>query len=220
MKSAKPSFSGLSAALGRPKDVAKRADILRAAAFLFLKDGYEGTSMEAVAKKADVSKLTIYSHFADKAELFQNVIRLRCDKLASPESFRALMGKPVRPALTELATTFVTHIFTPDAIKLHRTLQAESVRHPAIAQIFYETGPKRVRAAFGELLKHYVEKGELAIHDIPKSTEQFFSLLKGEMMMKVLLGIEKFPSSFEMKKHIKASIDMFLAAYQSKKGRD
>src|ERR1700685_4220571 len=100
MKSKKPSYNKGRGGPGRPKDAAKRADILRAATALFLKDGYELTSMEAVAKKADVSKLTIYSHFADKAELFRNVIRMRCDKLAAPESFKALMDKPVRPALT------------------------------------------------------------------------------------------------------------------------
>jgi TetR/AcrR family transcriptional repressor of mexJK operon len=203
------------AAIGRPKDAAKRADILRAATALFLKDGYELTSMEAVAKKADVSKLTIYSHFADKAELFRNVIRMRCDKLAAPESFKALVDKPVRPALTEIATTFVTHLFTPEAVRLHRVIQAEAVRHPNMAKIFYETGPKRVRAAFGELLQHYVDDGQLQIPDIPKATEQFFSLVKGEAQMKMMLALEK-PSPSEMKKHVMASIDMFLAAYEAR----
>jgi len=204
-------------AVGRPKDGVKRADILRAATTLFLKDGYELTSVEAVAKKADVSKLTIYSHFADKAELFRNVIRLRCDKLASPESFQAVMDKPVRAALTEIATTFLTHIFTPDAIHLHRIMQAEATRHPNMTKIFYETGPQRVRAAFGELLKHYTDDNQLVIRDIPKAAEQFFSLLKGEMLSKILLAVAKYPSPSAIKKHIKASVDMFLAAYQPRK---
>jgi TetR/AcrR family transcriptional regulator, mexJK operon transcriptional repressor len=204
-------------AAGRPKDALKRADILRAASMLFMKEGYERTSMEAVAKKADVSKLTIYSHFSDKAELFRNVIRMRCDKLASPDSFLAMKDKPARLALTEIATTFVTHIFTSDAIKLHRILQAEGTRHPNITRIFYETGPKRVRAAFGELLQHYVDEKQLVINDTAKASEQFFSLIKGEMLNKILLGIDKFPSSLEMKKHVKASIDMFLAAYEKRK---
>ena len=54
------------AARGRPKDPAKRAAILDAAEKLFLSQGFTGTSMDAVAKEAGVSKLTVYSHFSDK----------------------------------------------------------------------------------------------------------------------------------------------------------
>jgi TetR/AcrR family transcriptional regulator, mexJK operon transcriptional repressor len=202
---------------GRSNDALKRADILRAGTMLFLKEGYERTSMEAVAKKANVSKLTIYSHFTDKADLFRHVIHMRCDKLASPESFLVHKGKPVRQALTEIAMAFVAHIFTPDAIKLHRILQAEGIRHPHIARIFYESGPKRVRATFGELLQYFVDDRQLSISDVAKASEQFFSLIKGEMMHRIQLGLDKYPSAAEMKKHIKASVDMFIAAYERRK---
>ncbi len=208
-----------SASVGRPKDAAKRTEILRAATDLFLKDGYELTSVEAVAKKADVSKLTIYSHFADKAELFWNVIRVRCERIAPAGTFKEVMDKPARTALTEIATSFVTNIFTPDSIRLHRILQAESPRHPDIARVFYETGPKRIRAAFGELLRHYADDRQLVIRDIPKATEQFFSLIKGEILMRLLLGLDKPPSPPELKKHVKASVDMFIAAYEPGKGK-
>jgi TetR/AcrR family transcriptional regulator, mexJK operon transcriptional repressor len=206
-------------AVGRPKDAAKRAEILRAATDLFLKDGYELTSMEAVARKADVSKLTIYSHFADKAELFSNVIRIRCERVAPADSFREVMNKPMRTAFIEIATRFVTNIFTPDSIHLHRILQAEATRHPEMARVFYETGPKRVRAAFGELLQQYVNDRRLVIRDIPKAAEQFFSLLKGETLTKLLLALEKYPSPSELKKHAGASVDMFLAAFEPRKVR-
>jgi TetR/AcrR family transcriptional repressor of mexJK operon len=206
-------------AVGRPKDAAKRSEILRAATDLFLKDGYELTSMEAVARKADVSKLTVYSHFTDKAELFSNVIRMRCEKVAPAESFREVMNKPARAALVEIAARFVTNIFTSDSIRLHRILQAEATRHPEMARIFYETGPRRVRAAFGELLQHYVDNRRLAIRDIPKAAEQFFSLLKGETLTKLLLALEKYPAPAELKKHAEASVDMFLAAYEPRKVR-
>jgi TetR/AcrR family transcriptional repressor of mexJK operon len=44
---------------GRPKDTAKREEIVAAATDLFMQKGYELTSMEAVARQAGVSKLTI-----------------------------------------------------------------------------------------------------------------------------------------------------------------
>src|SRR5271170_5577544 len=103
-------------ALGRPKDAAKGEGIVRAATALFMKDGYELTSMEAVAKKASVSKLTIYSHFANKDELFKQVIRQRCDKRAMPQCFMSKVNKPVEEALTEIASHFVPLVYSADSV--------------------------------------------------------------------------------------------------------
>src|SRR5690554_1573732 len=64
---------------GRPKDPAKREAILQAAQQLFLRSGYEGTSMDAIATEAGVSKLTVYSHFTDKETLYAAAIRVVCE---------------------------------------------------------------------------------------------------------------------------------------------
>ena len=220
MKSAKPSktktIKPAKSAVGRPKDTAKREGIVRAGSDLFLKNGYTLTSMEAVAKKAGVSKLTIYSHFANKDELFKEVIRQRCDKL-TPEDFASLSKTPVEKALMQLGLNFTSLIFRPDSIRLHCIMQAEAVRHPKVVQIFFEAGPKRVRAAFGELLKSWHEQGQLSVPNIAKATDQFFSLLKGEMMMHIILLRTPMPSEAELKLHVRATVDFFLAGYATNK---
>ena len=48
----------------------KRAQIIEAATKLFMKSGYGAVSMDAIAARANVSKRTVYGHFADKATLF------------------------------------------------------------------------------------------------------------------------------------------------------
>ena len=220
MKPKKLPSASTKSLLGRPKDAAKRVDIVRAANTLFLKNGYELTSMEAVAKKADVSKLTIYSHFDNKDELFKEVIRQRCDKLATPENYMALANEPVEKALLELGINFTSMIFRPDSIRLHSIMQAEAARHPKVVQIFFEAGPKRVREAFGALLQAWNENKQLAVPNVTKATEQFFSLLKGEMLMKAMLLQMPMPSEEELKIHVRDTVKFFLAAYktQSKRG--
>ncbi|AWB90317.1 TetR/AcrR family transcriptional regulator [Salinibacterium hongtaonis] len=52
----------------------KRDAILAAAAELLLANGFDGTSMDAVAAKAQVSKTTVYAHFSDKVKLFHAVM--------------------------------------------------------------------------------------------------------------------------------------------------
>lgn len=199
---------------GRPKDIAKREGIVRAANTLFMKNGYSLTSMEAVAKNADVSKLTIYSHFSNKDELFKEVIRARCDKLATPENFMAMAGEPVEKALLKIGIDFTSLVFRPDSIRLHCIMQAEAVRHPKVVQIFFETGPKRVRSEFAKLLQAWHDQKKLNIADTVRASDQFFSLLKGEMLMRVILLRMPMPSERELKEHVRATVDFFLAAYR------
>lgn len=66
---------------GRPKDLEKRARILQAAKAIFLKSGYHGTSMNLIAQEAGVTKLTVYNHFQDKANLFICAITETCERL-------------------------------------------------------------------------------------------------------------------------------------------
>jgi len=51
----------------------RREDILKAAGELFAKNGYKNTSMNAIAKKADFSKRTLYQYFENKSDLFLSV---------------------------------------------------------------------------------------------------------------------------------------------------
>lgn len=64
--------------VGRPKDLEKRQRILNAAKQLFLQHGYHGSSMNQIALKAGVTKLTVYNHFQDKATLFSCAVEETC----------------------------------------------------------------------------------------------------------------------------------------------
>ena len=52
----------------------KRQAIMEAATALFLRDGYRNTSMDQVAADAAVSKQTVYKQFADKEQLFRDIV--------------------------------------------------------------------------------------------------------------------------------------------------
>jgi AcrR family transcriptional regulator len=53
----------------------RRPQVLDAALELFLERGYEGTSMDAVARAAGVTKPVVYACFAGKEELFRALLR-------------------------------------------------------------------------------------------------------------------------------------------------
>jgi TetR/AcrR family transcriptional repressor of mexJK operon len=200
---------------GRPKDSAKREEIVNAATYLFMEKGYALTSMEAVAKQANVSKLTIYSHFDDKSELFRAIIQNRCNRLGMPQTFLDQASLPPQEVLLQIAQQAVSIIFRADSIRLMRVVQAEAIRHPEIVQIYYEVGPRRIKKAFAELLGEFDRQGKLSIAEPERATEQFFSLLKGERLNRVLMGLPPEGNESQLAAHAQATVDCFLAAYRT-----
>jgi len=199
---------------GRPKDSAKREDIVSAATRLFMENGYELTSMEAVARQAGVSKLTIYSHFADKQELFRAIVQTRCDEIGMPTSLMEYAKLPVEEALLEISRAALERILNPDTIHLIRVVQAEAMHRPEIVRIYYEVGPNRVRTAFADLLREFDRQGKVSIQDPACASEQFFCLLKGEMLQNILMLRAPTPPAEEIEAHIEETVGLFLASYK------
>jgi TetR/AcrR family transcriptional repressor of mexJK operon len=108
--------------LGRPKDLVKRAAILLAAKDLFLRLGYDGSSMDAIAAEAKVSKLTVYSHFNDKETLFAAAIEAHCINQLPPSIFDLTESASISEVLYGLAYRFQQMINSQESSELHRLL--------------------------------------------------------------------------------------------------
>ena len=197
---------------GRPKDLEKRAAILEAAKRLFPRHGFEGTSMDAVAAEAGVSKLTVYSHFGGKESLFIETIHCKCAGLLPPNVFDVDVHAPVRGQLLGVARAFFELMMSDGALGMHRTLVASSQHSPKLARLFWETGPVRIQASLAELLTKEVRAGQLDIPDTDRAAGQFFALLKGQHHSRMLFGCGR-PTPEQTEAHLNATVDMFLRAY-------
>ncbi|MET0230213.1 MAG: TetR/AcrR family transcriptional regulator [Rhodanobacteraceae bacterium] len=198
---------------GRPKDLEKRAAILAAAKRLFPLSGFEGTSMDAIAAEAGVSKLTVYSHFTDKETLFVAAIRARCTDQVPDALFNVDTSGPVRGQLEAIARAFLALITSPEAISLHRLLTASSATSPKLAQLFWEAGPLRMRQSFEEFLRQEVEVGKLDIPDITRAASQFFALLKGELHARLLCGCTQSLTTEDVDEHVGATVELCMRAW-------
>ncbi|HEX6834097.1 MAG TPA: TetR/AcrR family transcriptional regulator [Rudaea sp.] len=198
---------------GRPKDLEKRAAILQAAKRLFTTQGFEGTSMDAIAAAAGVSKLTVYSHYQDKERLFTAAVECVCMEQMPPEIFMADLKGPIRKQLLTIARAFFSLITSEEAVSVHRTMVANARQSPKLAELFWEAGPKRTTSAFESFLRAEVEGGKLDIPDIHRAATQFFCLLKGEWHARLEFGCCHAPTPLEVDEHINATVDLFLRAY-------
>lgn len=200
---------------GRPKDGNKKLAILDAAEPLFIEHGYELTSMDTISKHAGVSKLTLYSHFAHKDDLFKAVIHRKCEEHNMPSSFMQLAAAPVENALKIIADNFLSLLYSKEAIRMHRIIEAEAERQPKLAELFYQAGPQRVKTAFQELLTAWNSNKTLAVPDVTRACDHFFSLLKGECHFHMLLGLKTAPTKKEKEAHIASCLHMFIKTYSN-----
>lgn len=204
---------------GRPRDPAKRAAILAAARTLFLRNGFDLTSMDAVAGEAGVSKLTVYGHFTDKDELFRTIVRETCDAHAAPESFAAINGRPARETLVVIGRRFLDLLLSEEAIQLNRMMMIDGQRVPRMSQLFFEAGPERIINRLADYLKLMTTRGELDIEDPVEAADQLLSMFKGRLHMRALLGLGLQPPPAVLKRHIESAVDTFLRAFAAKRPR-
>src|SRR5450755_2390472 len=104
-----------------------RERILEAATELFLQEGYGSTTIEAVAARAGISKRTFYDRFDDKAALFAAVVHRIIEHIRPPPDVPLLQGASLRAMLVRLAGMILHAALAPQAIALHRLVNAESV---------------------------------------------------------------------------------------------
>lgn len=198
---------------GRPKDLGKRDAILEAAKSLFAQHGFDGASMDAIAKAADVSKLTVYSHFGDKDALFKAAVEAKCDQQMPATMFRVPPGTPVREALLAIARGFHGLIHSPESLSLHRMMIANAGQDAHLAELFFEAGPRKTLSGFEQFLHQAIADGQLDIPDPARAAQHFFCLLKGIGHLKLLCGCAKPTPKAEIAAHIDSVVDMFLRAY-------
>ena len=198
---------------GRPKDPEKRAAVLEAAKALFLARGYDGTSMDAVAQAAGVSKLTVYSHFQDKESLFVEAVKASCEDLLPADLFVARFEGPMRAQLLRIARALFRLITSDEAIAVHRIMSQQLTENSTLPRLFWEAGPERIQEAFAQFLRAEVEAGELQVPDCTRAASQFFALLKGECHARLLCGCPATLAGDALDRHLAATVDMFLRAY-------
>jgi TetR/AcrR family transcriptional repressor of mexJK operon len=198
---------------GRPKDPAKRQAILDAAKGLFLTQGFAGTSMDAVAAAAGVSKLTVYSHFSDKETLFSTAIEAKCENLMPLPIFALEKGDSIEAVLKRIGVAFLSMVDGEDAISLMRLLCAMASREPEMAQLFFEVGPRRTLGEMERCLRRATELELLQVEDPAAAAEQFFGMLMGCRHMQVLIGCCELPTESEIRERVGKGVEAFLRAY-------
>jgi TetR/AcrR family transcriptional repressor of mexJK operon len=192
----------------------KRGSIICAAARVFMARGFGAATMDDIAAEAGVSKQTVYSHFGSKNVLFEEIVHAKCAELmGQQENPRDEKTIDLQALVYLSATRFIRVIFSDDSITLFRTIVAESVRFPELAEAFYRVGPKAAYARLASGLQGARGADGSIINDPQAAAEGLYAMLRNDLYMKRLLGLSPPPSETEVEQIASDITQKFLAAY-------
>lgn len=194
-----------------------RDRIFTAAEDVFLRNGFPGTNMDAVAEAAGVSKQTVYAHFISKEALFLQVVERITGGAAQqigedvPDDFS---GVSAQSSFLDVAQDQLRVVMTPRLMRLRRMVIAEVDRFPMLGQALWDNGPQRSITRITAAIRHYVASGDLQVDDPPVAAAHFnWLVMGGPTSVAMFLGDRGIPSQAALAAHARDSVRLFLAAY-------
>jgi len=200
-------------ARGRPRDAEKNTAIITAAIDLFLEQGFDGTSMDQVAQRAGVSKQTVYSHFSNKEQLFGEAVHSEIAVHYPERALETVETHTLEADLTAVCNRLATLLMSERAFSMFRLLVTAAARGPALADIFWQSGPADVQQQLAKFLQTWVDRGELDIEDTVQAGQQLVALFKEPSHFKVSIGVEKPPTAEAVEAQVATAVASFLKLY-------
>ncbi|QUD89359.1 TetR/AcrR family transcriptional regulator [Phenylobacterium montanum] len=194
-------------------DHAKSEAMLDAASAVMSERGL-GAPVEAIAKRAGVSKQTLYNHFGGKDGLVRALVRRRVDQMTAPLSDSDHFERP-EGALAAYAQALMESVLSPTSLSVMRVAIHSALDMPDMAQTFYEAGPATSRRRLAEFLSVESEAGRLEVDD-PALAAELFSAMVGSRQVRALLGLETPKDPDTIRRLSRAIAHRFVRAYAPK----
>lgn len=185
---------------------------------LFLRHGYTKTTMDEIAARAGVSKQTVYTHFADKEQLFTELVLANAARAdAFLDEIAGLLGDGTPPEIVALARRYVAFVVRPEVVQLRRLVIGEASRFPDLARAYYEQVPERVVEVIAERFRELGERGLLGVGgplEARSAAVQFVWLVLGPPLDRALFRGAEEAVEQDLEPGIEAGVRTFLAAYR------
>lgn len=193
----------------------KAREALKAARAVFLTEGYDGASMDAIARVGAISKATLYAHFSSKAALFKELIRVECQAvnadLSVPDPRNPCIAEELRRLAVNHRRIFAHH----EGLDIFRILIPVAPRFPELAQFFYDEGPGASITRIASYLGALATAGRLRVPHAELAARQFLALVTEDVKLTGTLALPA-PASLDADQVLASGIEMFLDFYKAK----
>jgi AcrR family transcriptional regulator len=140
------------------KGMATREEILDVAFELFVRKGYDRTSVREIARSTGLSQAGLLHHFSSKEELFVEVLRRRDER--NNEAYRSKAGEDI--SVGGLVSVVAHNAQEPGLVRLYVTMSAESTDEESPARGFFEERYRWLRGEVAQDIRRQQERGELS----------------------------------------------------------
>lgn len=198
----------------RIKTETRRNGIIAAATSVFLKNGFEKTTMSDIADELGVSKATLYGYFSSKEVLFLEAMSALGEAhFAVAFAELSTTKGNIRDVLHRFGTSMLRITTSDDALSMFRLMTAASAR-PQIGRNMYAQGMQKGEMSIEALLKAAMDAGQLKRCDPQVAGDHLRALLEAEFHARRIFSVIKVPSRQKIAAAVDRALDVYLAAYK------
>jgi AcrR family transcriptional regulator len=194
----------------------KRQAILDAAVQNFLAIGYERTTLEMVAKDANVSTATVYKHFSTKRALFGSIMERVWETEVDPADSVEQETDSVA-ILTAIGQEYAQVLRQPQVEALFRVIIAEAPRFPELGEELYYRGKEPYLKRLHAYLQKESDLKRFEIADIPLAARQFLGMINDVIFWPRFLVMNLEISEADVEYVVTQAVETFLARYKNKR---
>ena len=192
--------------------VDKRTELLKAASKQFLKLGYEGSSINSLARSSGISKESIYRYFSSKEALFEAVVEKELEAHRKALSTLASIqgGDASLDQLREAAISILKVMTSDRTLSLRRLMFQAATRNPEIGEHYYRIGPEVAYEQFED----FFERLGASTRFTPKALSRaFMALLLHEIMLARACRVESSPSKERIEQCATNTVEVFERSF-------
>lgn len=195
------------------KKALKKAKILDAAWTVFGRNGYTGSSLDAVAEEAGVSKPTLYMYFGNKEGLFEALLTDASEDILGPLFESAANETSMVQAFINFGRTYAEIVLSERVLSLGRLVIGEATRFPEIGEKYYMAGPDKAHQGIQTWLEYLAAEGQLIIDDPELAAHDFWSLILSAPREMMQIMPSKKIEQAEIDRFIFNGLRVFLKGY-------
>jgi TetR/AcrR family transcriptional repressor of mexJK operon len=208
-RSARRRTRGIARGPGRLETVEQRRErIVRLAAPLFLKKGYDNVSIDEIIGVVGGSKATIYTWFGGKEGLFEAVVRQKCGDVVM--AIHVDTTGSLEAQLTEIGQSFLVRVLSPPILEFHRLMVSIGRTFPEIGQLFYARGPASAYGMVAGWIETQQKDGRIIAEDPYRLAVLFLDMLIGEHQLSWLTGIPRAARRDKIDETVRIAVKVFL----------
>lgn len=206
----------MSSKRGRPVDANKDQVILGAARELVFAKGPRALTMDAVAKRAGVSKTTLYVRYTDRLTLLQAVIDSDIFAINDALNLRPVSMDELRGHLIGFLEALIVYICSEHHQRVMQAL-SELPQTPEDMAEIYRNGPKKTQELVSRYLDAAAHQGLIDCPDPAASAELLLGMAVGLDLIRVQYGVPLERRNAAIRtRHAQAVVGAFLILHRVK----